>query len=139
MLRDRFGDLFKDKVGVAVAHHLIPQQVQNQVIVHGDFRKDNAGPALIDLQHDIIGTHRTAQRAGRKQCCSHTGGEIGAFGIIGNGKAVFAQHVCDQIGGGCFSVGAGDANDLAGKAQFFQYIRVKPQRNAAGQVGAAAQ
>jgi len=47
--------------------------------------------------------------------------------------------VCDQIGGGCFSVGAGDANDLAGKAQFFQYIRVKPQRNAAGQVGAAAQ
>ena len=138
-LGNRLSNLFKYQIRVAVTHHLIPQEVKHKVIIHGNLREDKAGPALIYLQHYIVGTNNTAQCTSGKQSGSYAGGQIRALRVIDNGKAVFAQHMGNEIGCGSFSIGAGNTNNSAGKAQFFHDMGMQTQSNTPGKIGAAAQ
>ena len=86
---DRFGDLGKDHIRVAVAHHLVPEQVVHQEHIQRNLGKDDGGEALVHLQHHKVTADLPLQGAVFQQGGGYTGGQIGALGVVDDGVAIF--------------------------------------------------
>lgn len=70
-----FGDLSQDNIRVAVAHHLIPEQIVHQEHIQRDLGKDNGGKAFVYFQHHEVTADPTAQGTVFQQGGGNTGSQ----------------------------------------------------------------
>lgn len=133
-----FGDLSQDNIRVAIAHHLIPEQIVHQEHIQRDLGKDNGGKAFVHFQHHEVTADPTAQGTVFQQGGGNTGSQIGALGVVDDGIAILPEDMGHQVLGGGFSVGTGHSDDLSIKLHLLQERVVQSEGNTTGQGGGAS-
>ena len=114
--------LFDDHIDVAVAGQLIAEQVGAEHHIRRKIFKDQAGEALIHLQHHKLLFHPSGQIGRYQQGGGNAAGQVGAFCVVGYGVSLFFDDVGDHVGGRGFSVGAGHRQHLAVEADASQKV-----------------
>ena len=126
----------KNNFRAAVADNLVAKKVCYKDIVRGDFFYKEAKPAFVDFENGKIRFYFAAESAVCEKSGGNSAEHIGAEAVVDYGKAVFTENMGYHIGGGGFSVGAGDADDLSAEFKAFEQIRANHSCNIAGFCGA---
>ena len=114
--------LFDDHVHVAVSGQLIAEQIGAEHHVRRKIFKDQAGEALVHLEDDEILPDPSGQVCRYQQRGGNAAGQVGAFGVVGNGMSLFFDDMSDHVGGRGLAVGAGHRQHLAVEADASQKV-----------------